>query len=74
MAHKSKLERVVLCSCNNLVLKLLSHIVEIVGISSHTHKQILVAIWLLLSVDEGLCVYDVELNVMPSHAEVGADE
>ena len=67
-------EGVILCPCNDFVLKLFGHVVEVVGIASHTYEQVFVVIGLLLGIEQGLCINDVELDMVSTHAEIGADE
>ena len=47
---------------------------QVVGIASHTHEQVFVVIGLLLGIEQGLCINDVELDMVSTHAEIGADE
>ena len=63
-----------LSSFNNLLLVILIQVHEIVTVSSNTHQQIPVVIWGDLGFFECLCVYDVELDVMPVQSKIGSDE
>ena len=60
-------EFIVLRSCDDFVLQLLRHVVEVVGVARHADEQVFVVIRLLLGIEQGLRIDDVELDVMSSH-------
>ena len=68
------LHLVVLGAGDDLVLQLFGHIVEIVAIASHANEQIAILVGMLLGIEEGSGVNDVELDVVSAELEVGADE
>lgn len=70
----SLLESLVLGSCYNLVLKLGSHVVEVVRITCYPDEKVLVLVRILLCIEQGVCVNDVELYVMSSEREIRTDE
>ena len=65
---------VVLRSGDDFVLQLLCHVVKIVTIASHAHQQVTVFVGVLLGIVEGGRVDNVELDVVATEFEVGADE
>ena len=60
-------------SLNNLILKRLIQISEVIAVSGYADDKVLVLLRILLSVQKKLAVHNVELYVMAVHVEVGAD-
>ena len=58
------LEVVVLCPCDNLILQLFGHIVEIIRVAGHAHQQITVVLRVFLGVEQRLGIYDIKLDMM----------
>ena len=59
---------------DNLVLQLLGHVVEVVAVAGNADEEVAVLVGVLLCVEEGGGVDNVELDVMAAELEVGADE
>ena len=74
MWRAAGLHLVVLGAGDNLVLQLLSHIVEVVAIASHANEQVAILLRMQLGIVKGGGVNDVELDVMTTELEVGTDE
>ena len=68
------LHLVVFRPCDNLILQLFRHIIEIVGITSHTYQQIPVFIGMLLRIMKSRRIYDIKLNMMTAKLKVRPDE
>ena len=68
------LEFLILRTCNNLVLELRGHVVEVVRVASHTYKKVLILVWVSLCLKEGSSIDYVELDMMTAEVEVCADE
>lgn len=72
--HSGGLEFFVLGSGYDFFLELGGHIVEIVRVAGHAHKQVTVLVRMLLGVPQGICIYYIELDMMAAKAEIFADE
>ena len=61
---------IILSAGDNLVLKLLGHIVEVVGIAGHTNQQVAVFVRMLLGIVERRRIDDIELDVMATKLKI----
>ena len=68
------LEFLVFRPCDNLVLELCGHIVEVVGVASHTDKKVLILVWVSLCLKQGGSIDHIKLDMMTAEVEVCADE
>ena len=63
-----------LIPCDDLILQLRSHVVEIVGITSHTHQQVTVVFGMALRIEQGGGIDNIKLDMMATHLEIGTDQ
>lgn len=68
-----KLYCVVFRSGNDFVLELFGHVVEVVAVTGNADKEVFVLVGMLLCIEKGLCVNDVELDVMTTELEICAN-
>ena len=61
-------------SFDNLILQRLAQITEMIAVSGHAHDQVFVVFRVFLGLDQGFFIYDVELNVVSVHVEVGTHQ
>jgi len=59
---------------DDLILKILSQIVEVVAVSCHPDYQIPVQFGMLLCIAKCFGIYHIELNVMAVETEIASDQ
>ncbi len=59
---------------NDLILQLGSQVIEIIAVPCNPDDKVLVLFRMFLGIPQDLCRNHVELDVMPVHPEVAADQ
>ena len=59
---------------DDLLLMVLVEVDEIIAVTRYTDQQTLVLLGMLLRISQGRLVYDIELDMVSSELEIGADE
>ena len=61
-------------SCDDLILQCAAEVAEVVAVTGNTNDQVFVFFRIVLCIDQGLTVDNVELDMVTVHAEVGANQ
>ena len=59
---------------DDLVLKVLSQVIEIITVARHANNQILIFFWIFLRIQKRLSVNDIKLDMVTVHNEIRTDE
>lgn len=59
---------------DDLILQILSQVVEVIAVTRHPHDQVLVLLGEFLCIPQGVGIDHVELDMMAVHPEIAADQ
>ena len=63
-----------LSSSYNLILQVLSQIIEVVTITCNSHYQVAIQFRVLLCMSKGICIYNIELDMVSIKTEIASDK